>query len=219
MPQPFEFSHLSVIGVNFLEPAFDLINHLEGRKPSAPNDLQSSIVEHAYSSSIILLTVVALESSIRRLKYFAKDTTKNILEYAEKSYSDFSRLIDLVEVFALRDAIVHSHLWLTETEMTPPSIVIVTSRTLTPGFGDKRFASVLDPNTHRTRSLGLNLSPTSVSRNDVCIVLRFAVDFLTYLETKDPSKVSMTSRYYQLGQKHFTLGEAITAIESKWRTC
>jgi hypothetical protein len=219
MRNPIQFDHLSVLGSNLLEPAFDLINILWASNPTRPNRMQSSIVEHSYSASIILLCAAAVESCIRRIQYFHKDGTRSALEYAEKAFSDFSTMRHLCEVFTVRDSIAHNHLWLSSATLSPPNSVRLNRTELVPGFGNKRFMSVLNKKTYKTKVLRINLRPTSLCRRDVSKVLELTSTFLLYLENKDPAHASIiTGRYFSLGTEHHTLPEAVAIIEKRWHT-
>ena len=219
MSNPIQFDHLSVLASNLLDPAFDLINILQASNPSRPNRMQSSIVEHTYSASIILLCTTAIESSIRRIQYFHKDDTWTALRYAESAFPDCPYLQHLAEVFTVRDAIAHNHLWLTSVIRSRPNSVRLNKTELVPGSGDKRFQSVLNKKTYKTKILKLNLRPTSLCRRDVSTVLAVTSNVLFYLERKDPSHAStVTGRYYSLGTEHYKLPEAVAIVNKRWRT-
>jgi hypothetical protein len=155
----------------------------------------------------------------RRIQYFRKDDTWIALKYAENAFPDCPYLKHLSEVFTVRDLIAHNHLWLSSVTLSPPNSVRLNRTGLVPGSGDKRFKSILNKKTYKTKVLKLNLRPTSLCRRDVSTVLTVTSNVLFYLESKDPAHASIvTGRYYSLGTGHHKLPEAVAIIDKRWRT-
>jgi hypothetical protein len=84
--------------------------------------------------------------------------------------------------------------------------------------GDAKFRKVSDLANRCTRLLNLHLSPTSMARGDVCIVLKVAEASLTFLETVPNGVTLISGRYFPLGEKYYPFNEALRKIEQTWRT-
>ena len=164
----------SIVGSAFLYPVFDLLAGLE-KIPSASkvNQVQSAPMVHGYAASIIVLTVIWLESAIAISKLIAKSDVKSVRVYFAKQFPNSPLQDTLTELFAIRDVIAHSHIWkgkvffmgMKWTKKQPE---------LLPSYGDKSYFAVVDKKTRTTKTLGLQVIPTKLSLIDVRRVLTAA---------------------------------------------
>jgi len=111
----------------------------------------------------------------------------------QKRMPERARQWELVrEVFAVRDALVHNHLW--ETQAYWPAaggIALVAWRRLA-GYGDRRFKSAVDEATGLTKRLKLNAYPTRVWRRDAYVALGVAMDVVAWLESLKREYIPVT---------------------------
>ena len=165
---------VSVIGINLLEPILELIEKLETTPFADPNEVQAVPQENGYSCAIVTLNALLLESAINRTKYIRHEICDDdSVDYFAKVTYDNELAKDIDEVVAIRDAVVHNHLWEADVYWDdnlklkfskPPKLL--------EGFGNKRQRRVMDPKTKLSRRLKLNLFPLRISRNDAYTSLR-----------------------------------------------
>ena len=61
-----------------------------------------------------------------------------------------------------------------------------------PAFGDKKYSARVNPNTRRTKALGLSIVPTRVDRRDAKRVFQTVWKTLLFLESKDRNQCYLT---------------------------
>lgn len=110
-------THVSVIGVSLIRPILTLVETLESEKPVAPKEVKTGDRENGYSCAIAAIAVFLLESALNRTHYVRDEDAKrfNPTEYFVKISPNPKLAADVEEVFAVRDAIVHNHLWKANT--------------------------------------------------------------------------------------------------------
>lgn len=186
---PMQQQIITVIGSQFLQPIADLLARLTARPYYRPDRVGSNYYEGGYSASIILLVAATLESLIQRDRYFHRRENPGskpsmlIAEYT-KTILRYRRHAHLSEVFEVRNAIAHNHIW--EIDFVHPS-----------GGGRQHKRNTIVPETHRlraipsptariprTKTLKLNLQPNRLDRTDVKKVLNAAVHALIYLSRR-----------------------------------
>jgi hypothetical protein len=174
--------YVSVIGFSLLEAVVDLVGRLEGTPTIQPNEVQASQLENGYAAAIVVLSAAVVESALNRTRYVRGDGLatgrESVTTYWQRigptvarnphEAAEFAALAaDLNECFAVRDAIVHSHLWEAQVVWADSgALQFAAPPQLRPGFGDQRFRAVLDPQTRQSRKLSLNLFPSRIWRRD-----------------------------------------------------
>lgn len=110
-------THVSIIGVSLIRPILTLVETLESEKPVAPKEVKTGDRENGYSCAIAAIAVFLLESALNRTHYVRDEDAKrfNPTEYFVKISPNPKLAADVEEVFAVRDAIVHNHLWKANT--------------------------------------------------------------------------------------------------------
>src|SRR5258708_2075783 len=104
--------YVSVIGFNLIEPILELVEKLESIRPAEPNEVQTAQHENGFSCGIIALSLFLLESAINRTKYVRGDKSKSDLKkYFLMLSKNETVSNEIDEIIAVRDAIVHNHLW------------------------------------------------------------------------------------------------------------
>ena len=106
---------ITVVGSAYFQPIADMIESLLRRPAPATYPAGTSHRENGYSASIIVLLVALLESYTARLRF----TRNGDLEAAGKAtpellaayFPDLPTREELVEVFLLRNLVVHNHIW------------------------------------------------------------------------------------------------------------
>jgi hypothetical protein len=177
---------VSIIGAGYFQPIADLIERSLRWPATKRGSVGALHYDNIYSASIVLLMVASLESYATRLRYFhqtvAQGERLTVANYIKRVFPDFRLKKAVTEVFVLRDAIFHNHLWEIEFSWRP---IRLHSAKLLPNLEDAKFKAVVNPHTRRTRNLRLHLVPTQVTRRDALKVIDVVWKTLLFLERKN----------------------------------
>ena len=139
---------ITVLALKFQQPIADLIDRLISRDYGKPREAGSGYYECSYSASAIILLVVMLESIIQRNRYFFLKNnpsikTKSVAYGYLQETLHYRRHAQIQELFELRNAIAHNHIWEIEHIWSNAT-------------GRQHKQSNLVPGTHKMRSPPLN---------------------------------------------------------------
>lgn len=206
--------YLPVIGSNYLAPITAQLEKIAELQPRDPNEVQASPLENGYSVALVVLSALMLESFIARTQYVIGQSPPSApidfvrSEFPESGFSD-----KIEEIYVLRDAIAHNHLWETKFKWDEKLGMKLVSANPASGYGDKKFRKVLDPSRRITRHMRLNLFPTRINRSDAFKVLKVVVAFLRYLESINRDFVYISPQPVKyLGQMQMFV-EIVEALE------
>lgn len=187
MSEPDTQEYVSIIGFSYLYPISILLEALDSLDPRGPNEVQASPPENGYSVSIIVLTVLLIESAIGRTQYVMGQTAeKHPLTFVGKAFPTYGFEDRLKELFVVRDAIVHNHVWVARFTLDEEDGMKLVEANLRKNYGDGKFTSVMDKRSRTTRQLRINVFPTRICWRDAVVVLKNAIHFLLFLENLDP---------------------------------
>ena len=164
--------YVSEIVTNFLPKIFDTYK-LNGDRAI---NFQVSVHENTFSTASILLTVVNIESYIRRIFYFEKSREFSCLKISKifqkknPSFPEQSFLDILSEVFVIRDIIVHNHVYDIRTKPDDAWNIISCTQNLAIGNPDKKHKNCID-NEFKSKILRLNAQPLKIGFEDLFTVL------------------------------------------------
>lgn len=206
---------ISCLASNFKQPIAVLVERLlKVQLPDAPGD-PPRCPEVDYATSLIVLLVTEFESWISRARYLDRGTPTNkgdkasVLPWIKSLNNPELRPIiaRLSEIYFLRDAIVHNHIWtyrqnwvqgtahysnfnLDLTWQSTPSKV-------------KRFVNgnLPLPSFPRTKKLNLIAVPSFVGRKEVAIVFKTVKDALEILDKLKYVKIVPKVRYVRFGRE------------------
>jgi hypothetical protein len=172
----------------------DLLDKLLDLK-GTPNEVQASQRENGLASAIIVLSVLMVESAIARVK-FDEDTTtpRSSLKFMQSRFPDFSGRTILEELFVIRDAIVHNHLWQAKITWDIDMDMKLLAAEKWEGSGDSKLSAVIDTNTRKSKILGLNLFPTRIAKEDAIQVLKQSTGILQYIEENGSKLVNVSNQ-------------------------
>jgi hypothetical protein len=183
--------YVSAVFINLLQPIADLCDRMLRLPTSEPNEVQTSPRENGYAISIIALTAFLVEGACGRARYISRqewsspvDTLRNL------GANDLAGKIE--EIFVVRDAIAHSHLWKAKISREQNDLRFKGKPVRLPGYGDRKFQRVVDLNSRTTRQLKLDVFPTRIHRRTAIIVLKECAKALKFLESKDRQFVYLT---------------------------
>ncbi|MEA5098156.1 MAG: hypothetical protein VB032_06450 [Burkholderiaceae bacterium] len=179
---------ITIVGSSYYQPVLDLIEKMLRQPSQKVVALRIGLRENGYALSIVLLLVIMLESYVGRVRYLQSKSGKEkskkerkVPEYIELLRKSFGFKKSLNEVFVLRDAIAHGHVWkLTVSDRKAYGHILCNS-SLEESYGDKKYDQTVNKLTRRTRILGLNIVPTAVGRKEVLKVLDMIWRTLNFL--------------------------------------
>lgn len=130
-----------------------------------------------------------LESYISRLRFvqganIPSDITKP-LDVVKSVYPKLRHMKALTDVYVLRDALIHNHLWEIEYEWGGSPPMVLKSAAKHAAYGDCKYKARVNEQTRRTRALKLNVVPSRVDRRDVLKVFDTVWKTLLRFEATD----------------------------------
>src|SRR5437870_3913166 len=102
--------YVSIVGIALVQPLLNLVEMLESLAPAIPNEVQTGQRENGYSLAIIILAITVLESALNRTAYVRGEPPDGP-EYFASLSSDKTLVAEVEELYAVRNAIVHNHVW------------------------------------------------------------------------------------------------------------
>lgn len=190
---------VTVVGSSYFQPITDLIESLTRRAMPEDYATGTSNMENGYAASISVLLVAVLESYTSRLRFVRNAEFAaagiNTPDLLEKYFPDLPNKQELIEVFLLRNLLLHNHIWhldvsAVETQGAP---TLATPKEL--GFQtNKHYEEVVDIARRRTKILELNASPTAVDRRDAQKVFRVVWTTLSFMGKKNLSHTPLAGR-------------------------
>jgi len=200
--------YVSIIGEALLDPIISLIEKAQEGRLAGANEVQTSVYENGYSCSIILLTVVLLESFITRTKYVMGVSNKDInaLAFFKQTFEGNSLYDILYELFVIRDIIAHNHVWEGQVLWDEEGLKFnSTPIHHSEGYGDSKFRNSILIDKRVSKRLSLNLFPTRICWEDAKKVLKSAYKVLSFLEEENFQfcYVSNWTVYYKGDYRNF----------------
>jgi len=112
-------NYITIIGHSLLQPICTLLEKLLDLPVEDDEEASKHPDERGYSISISLLLAVMTESVIMRARYLnssmPSSSEKSIQKFLAARYPGLPHSGELIEIFILRDAIAHNHLWRIES--------------------------------------------------------------------------------------------------------
>lgn len=181
---------ISILGSSYFQPIADLVDRwLSLPKPPRPNKVQSGFYEHGYASTVTLLLVAVFESYVSHLRFaqrpHAAVTQRHATHVLFRLYPDYRHKKALMDVYVLRDAIFHNHLWEIEYSWSGSPSMTLHTAVMDAAFGNKMFKARVNLKSRQTKALGLNIVPIRVDRRDVLKVFDTIWKTLLFLESRD----------------------------------
>ena len=180
---------VSILGSSYFQPIADLLDRWFSLSRPPSNAVQSGYYEHGYAASVILLLVAMFESYVVRVRYLNQKSIPNKLRSALDVlfhlYPSIRHKKALTDVYVLRDAIFHNHLWEIDFSWGGSPAMVMQGAAKHPAFGDKKYVDRVNPATRRTKALGLSVVPTRVNRTDARKVFETLWKTLLFLEQKN----------------------------------
>ncbi len=190
-------NYISVFGGALVEPVATLLDRLFATPHPGTTDVQTGARENGYAISTCLLLVVMLESFIARARMITEKTslrqTRQPLTFLRSAYPQCPFLGDVDELFVIRDAIAHNHIWHVQLATGRGRQMKVLQRYLDTASGDHKWQAAVDPDTGTTRSLKLKVQPTMIDRYDVAVVLDTVLATLGFINDQEGGRLGIQS--------------------------
>ena len=205
---------ISCIGISFLEPIIILYRKLQRMKFSGYSKTQVSSNENGYSVSIIVLTILMIESVLNRVRYLEKEKKDNLKFFSMKFSKEEDLIKKLHEIYVLRDLIVHNHIWRISYEFDNNYNEIKLYQKLLGGYGDKRpdkkYKDYVNKRNKLTKKLKLNVNPIKIGKQDVIKVFSFTKDL--FLEGQNKSYFPLSNFKFKSNSKYLNFYEIVDKI-------
>ena len=212
-------SLVSILGSSYSQPIADLIDRWFSKTRPKSNSVQSGYHEHGYAASVTLLLVAMLESYIVRVRYIQrskiKENIRSALDLLLYLYPHLSNRKALTDIYVLRDTIFHNHLWEIEYSFGGSPDMVLHNALKDPAFGDTKYSDRVNPNTRRTKALGLSVVPTRVDRRDVHKVFKTVWKILLFLEKKDMNQCYVSIMRVGFRGKLILFSDLIAHLEAE----
>ena len=209
---------VTILGSAYFEPIADLIDRLTKPKRSRPNRIKSGERESGYAASCVLLLVAMFESYASRLRWVqgarVPDSTRSAVDVVLTVFPKLRHRKALQDVYVLRDLLMHGHVWEVEYEWGGPVPLKLLSATMHTAYGDKKFRSRVNMNTHRTKALGLSVFPSRVDRTDLVKVFETIWKTLLVLEADNRFQCYVSHLHVRYRGKSVLFSSLATELRS-----
>jgi hypothetical protein len=177
---------ISVVAPYLRQPIADFVSKLIALGFRSGDRVSANFYENGYSAATILLLAAMIESMLQRDRYFLQQAklglkvNENSANYLKETLR-YRRHSHIRELFDLRNALAHNHMW--EVEYALPSVGGLVHRRSRLVPGSHHLKAPPSPNTKipRTPVMKFNLLPARVDRTDLVKALNVCNDALTYL--------------------------------------
>lgn len=185
---------ITIIGSAYFEPIALLLERLEN-EPNNTSTRPNGYV-NGFAVSVCVLSVMCLESHVMRAKYIKLNKTNiNAIEpftnYLKDNYENFPFQDESNEIYMVRNAIAHNHLWEEEYSLSENGKIYTTHNKNNAGTSTHKENINADG---LTLKLGLNTNPTRINALDAKTVIKNVWNILLFLENEDINQCSVSSQ-------------------------
>jgi hypothetical protein len=180
---------VSVVAPHLQQPVADLVSRLVARGFQPGDRVSANFYENGYSMSAIILLVAMVESMLQRDRFFLHQINPKLKarEDAAKYLKEtlrYRRHVHVRELFDLRNALAHNHMWEIEYALPRGGGRAHRQSKLVPGSHHLNAPPSLSVRVPRTRRVKFNLSPARVDRTDLVKALDVFNHALSHLHEK-----------------------------------
>ena len=182
-----QFQLSDVSGYYLLQPLTVLLEDLDYANLEIPHFHSPVFLENSYSAAAILLAVTMVESFTASVQYLLNSSGLPVVPFVQDKYPCSPLAEKIPEIFAVRHAIAHGHMWHREIsiDMEAPRLLSYGSFELHEGFGHRKsFFQYVDLDVQRTKLLRINVTPTRLTKVDVAIVMKIVGEYLLFLDNE-----------------------------------
>ncbi|MBK9258206.1 MAG: hypothetical protein IPM54_00030 [Polyangiaceae bacterium] len=180
-------NYVSAIFSNLIDPIVELHESMLRHGGGPPNDVQAAPAENGFVVAIVSLVVFMIEGACGRARYVLRldNSQRRTPVETLRDLGAADLCDDVEEIFVVRDAVAHSHLWTAAVVWDQDRLQFRDDPDLLPTYGDRKFDRIVNRDTRKTQRLGLDVFPTRIHRHTAITALKVAVAALRFLESKD----------------------------------
>jgi hypothetical protein len=201
-----------ISGFNKL-PLVDRLTKILRRRPDR---IRSGSEESGYAASGIVLLVAMFESYLSRLRFVqstkARDSHRGAMDVVLSIFPRLRHRKALADVYVLRDAMMHAHLWEIEYESGGAVPFRLLKATMHSAYGDNKFEQRVNAKTLRTRALGLSILPLRIDRSDLLKVFEAIWKTLQVFEAADRFQCYVSDRHIRYRGKTVLFSSLINEL-------
>lgn len=165
---------------------------------------------------MILLLVAMFESYVVRVRYVQRPAVpvrlRTAIDVLLHLYPRLRHRKALTDVYVVRDALFHNHLWEIEYSWGGSPAMVLHGAIKDPAFGDKKYSARVNPNTRRTKALGIAVVPTRVDRRDARKIFETVWKTLLFLEAKNRNQCYVSHIHIRFRDKTVLFGALIAHL-------
>ncbi len=183
--------------------------------------------ENAYCISICVLAIATIESAETRARFLEEglefSAHKGQFSWLCKKFPAKKTIAD--ELAFVRGSILHNHLYKIKQVWVDdkPTITYIQKRSAS---GDGKFEKFVDPETYKTKTLGINVIPSQIRFIDVIHVLNAVNCLLSVLNEHSKDQLGFVNVRIEIGKKKGLklsdliqlLTECLAGYEAKHKT-
>jgi len=197
---------LSVVAPHLQQPVADLVGKLVARGFRAGDRVSANFYENGYSAAAILLLVAMIESMLQRDRYFLRQAKPKLKPSGDsakylKETLRYRRHAHVRELFDLRNALAHNHMWEIEYALPSSGGRAHHQSKLVPGSHQLRAVPSPSTRVPRTRVVKFNLLPARVDRTDLVKAFDVFNHALSHLHKKEQRPVQFIEHSVFFGKQ------------------
>lgn len=210
---------ISTVAPHLQQPIADFVAKLIARRFRQGDSVSAGFYENGYSIAAILLLTAMVESMLQRDRYFlqqsnpASTVSGDSSVYLKESLR-YRRHSHVRELFDLRNALAHNHMWEVEYALTGIGARAHRQSKLVPR--SHRLKDLPSPNAKipRTRAVRFNLLPSRVDRTDLVKALDVCNHALMHLNKRGKRPVRFLDDTVVCGKQRMPFKELAEALRN-----
>lgn len=203
---------ISIVGGSYFQPISDMLAVLSELEQPKQSEVQVSDRENGYAAAVCILLAVSFESYVTRVHAVSKNNPRekreSVINYLRRRFPEY-HWDEVEEVFVVRDALAHNHLWELGYFYDEDGIPQLSSSDKDEHSGDRKYDRLVDLSSRKTNILALNVNPILVNRNDVEIAVNVVWNALVFLEEADRFQCPVSHQSVVYGGKRIYFSEVV----------
>ncbi|MBX3306269.1 MAG: hypothetical protein KF751_09510 [Nitrospira sp.] len=211
---------ISVVAPHMQQPVADFVVKLVARGHRAGDRISANFYENGYSAAAIVLIAAMIESMLQRDRYFLLQAEPNMqvsgdsAQYLKKMLR-YRRHSHVRELFDLRNALAHNHMWEVEYTLSAAGGRTHRQSRLIPGSHQLKTLPSQNARIPRTRVVKFNLLPARVDRTDLVKALDVCNHALAHLHKKEQRPVRFLDNTIVCGKQRIPFKQLAEVLRNE----